>query len=680
MIRLVRDYETRCRISVSDVGSRRYAADPSFEVLCVGWRLKNNAGWGPPKVAVVCPGAEGRAAIENRIRRTEVTVSTLADFYIDFHATHYVIAHNQAFEIATEDRAFPEIAAMRQHKYQSCTAARARRLSLPGSLEETCRVLNTPHQKSMDGHMAMLQCSQPRPAWVKTGKGRQWFDDADRLSAVATYCAQDIFCESELDDYLPELPEREAYYWRHVEQMNRRGVLLDLDLIDAMTEAVDSEQLETSSRINGFAGELALTNPTQILAFCQQRGIHLPNLRKETVAALLEEHHNGKYLDPNVVTVLEARRDVGGKSSVSKLPRMKMRVLEGRSCDFTIYHGAHTGRTTGDGINLLNLPRPYKKFDQDFVVRNLLARNYAAIRQNQGVSVSTAVSASLRGVIIPGLNRKLVVGDYKTIEPCFSFSLAQQWDAVEILKNKGDLYCEMASAIYDRTIDPEKDKIERQLGKVVILGCGYGMGLTKFLATIENDPQLANIHPAIKERAWESYRKRFYRIPQAWRGLETAARSAIKQPGTIYSYNGVDYFCNGWWLVCTLPSGRPFYYPNARLGTSAKGYEDAIYYEGWRRIDGRPAGWGEVYTWGGSLLENITQAGCRDILEDHFSIVDTITGWEGVLSVYDEIVVSVPRDVNGAFHLEQIMSNPPAWYPDMPISAEVYEASRYVKK
>src|SRR5579862_5538918 len=103
MTRLVRDFETRSDISVVDIGSRRYAADPSTELLCVGWCVDA----APPRVAIVCGGSEGLAAIERRVREHGVVVSTMEEYYEDFRRADVLVAHNVAFEVAIEDYLMP---------------------------------------------------------------------------------------------------------------------------------------------------------------------------------------------------------------------------------------------------------------------------------------------------------------------------------------------------------------------------------------------------------------------------------------------------------------------------------------------------------------------------------------------------------------------------------------------
>lgn len=532
----------------------------------------------------------------------------------------------------------------------------------------------------MDGHGEMQRCAQPRPTWLAGRGGPQWFDDAERLAKVALYCLTDVECERDLDRFLPELSPLERARWLHTELVNRRGMPLDAPLIDAMIAAVQHEQGGAMTRVREATGDkdFTLTNPAAIIAFCKTRGLWLADLRKETVEAALRAHDDGtRRIDEIARLVLEARREVGGKSSTSKLPRMRGRLMsDGRARDNAIYFGAHTGRLTGDGINTLNLPRPYKRFDQGKVIDLIRRGDLDGLRREQGVSASTGVSAALRGVITAGPGRKLVVGDYNSVEPCFYFTLAQQWDAVEILRQRKSLYIEFGLSVYNRVLDKKADLREYTVCKETVLGCGYALGETSFYHYLTNKG--VEIEENEASRIHAAYRKRFPKVKDSWRGLKDAAVAAIRRPGEVYDFNGVQYSSDGWWLVCTLPSGRPFYYPNARLAPGK--YGDEVVYEGWRRIDGRPAGWGDVRTHGGLQLENVTQATCRDIKDEDELIVEAQPGWEVLMTVYDEIVAGAPvEDAGATERLRSIMERPREWLPMMPVMAETSEADRYVK-
>lgn len=635
-LRTVFDFETRCDISVVDVGAWKYAFHPSNEVLCVAWTSRpSNSGY-----------------------------------------PEYV-AHNTGFEQAHCLRHIPNFQLIPEQ--WSCTASRARRLGIPGALEGACNVMRTVHRKSVEGHRVMLQVSQPRPAFTNRGSGAKWFEDAERLATNAVYCAEDIFAERDLDDVLPELPEFERRVWLQVEKGNRRGLRLDVDLIEHMEHLIAGEEDRILSELRqpvelGGTGvpTFSLTAPEQIREFCARCGTHLPDLKKETVEFVLAGHRSGQrpvhYL---VAKVLEGRQIVG-KSSNAKLPAMRDRLQEdGYARDYAIYHGAHTGRQTGSAVNPLNMPKPYKGYNQEKMVELIRARDREGIEAARS-AVTTAVSATLRGTIIAPPGKRLVVGDYSSIEPCVTFTLAGQWDAVEILRNRGDLYCEMASAVFERPIT-KKDEKERALGKALILGCTYGLGADAFIVRLKMDG--LDVPEDLARRAHGVFRTRFPEVKRLWSGLEEAAKSAIREPHARFAYSKISYVFDGYWLVMTLPSGRPFYYPNASLQPGK--YQDELCYEGRTRA----GSWGTVRTWGGSCVENASQSISRDITMEDKLECERRYGWHVPLDVYDEIVAEADEhDPDALEKLYAVMRRPRAWLPEIPIHAEGYMAHRYRKE
>ena len=676
MIRMVLDGETRCDISVVDVGPHKYFADPSNEVLCMGWRLNDGS---PAKVWILIGGADGRAAVERRVRESGRVVATKQDFVDDWRRAGVKVAHNAEFEICMMARHMPELSPREQ--YWSCTASRARRLGLPGSLGDACRVLKTPHQKSVEGHNVMLSVSQPRPVWRNNPALPKHFDDAERLSKTAIYCVDDILAESDLDLYLPELPPQERLYWEQTTRCNHRGIRLDRPLIEAMSTVIERSGAAIMEDVRRIAGpDFELTNVNAIKSFCADRGVYLDDLRAATVAAKLDAHVSGaRKLPEDVVTILRGRQEAGGKSSNAKLVSMAGRMMDDdRTRDTTIYHGAHTGRITGSGINVLNLPRPYKGFDQDFVIDCLQKHDLVELRKEQKVAPAVAVSAAIRGVIVPSKGKRFVIGDYASVEPCCLFTIAQQWDAVEILRNKGNIYIEFGKGFYGRTLDKEKDLGAYTLVKSTVLGCGYGLGADNFVAKLQAEGVDLPEHEI--RRAHGAYRERFPQVKALWDGIGQAMKDAIAYPGRYWSYNGIHFFCDGYWLTCTLPSGRALYYPNARLQPGK--FSEEVVYEGWMRIDGRPAGWGDVRTWGARTVENICQAICRDVMMEDELEVEALPGWNMIMEVYDELVAECPDDVPPGKALKVllgIMSQPPKWLPMMPVRAEGIEATRYRK-
>ena len=331
------------------------------------------------------------------------------------------------------------------------------------------------------------------------------------------------------------------------------------------------------------------------------------------------------------------------------------------------------------GINVLNLPRPYKGFDQDVVIDCLMRGDMLGLRRDQKVSPAVAVSAALRGVIVPSVGKRFAIGDYSSIEPCCLFTLARQWDAVETLRAKNNIYIEFGKSFYGRTLDKTKDVAAYTLCKGVILGAGYGLGEDNFVAKLQAEG--VDLPEAELRRAHGAYRVRFPGVKQLWDGIGEAAKQAVRCPGRWFAYNDITFLCDGYWMVITLPSGRNLHYPNARLQPGK--YGDEVVYEGWTRLpDGRRGPWGDVRTWGARTVENLCQAICRDVMAEDELEVEALPGWEMTMTVYDELVAEFPDALppgDGIAMLLAIMNQPPAWLPTMPVSAAGFEATRYRK-
>jgi DNA polymerase len=84
-------------------------------------------------------------------------------------------------------------------------------------------------------------------------------------------------------------------------------------------------------------------------------------------------------------------------------------------------------------------------------------------------------------------------------------------------------------------------------------------------------------------------------------------------------------------------------------------------------------------TYGGRLVENITQATCRDILR-HAIVNLERAGYPVVLHVYDEIVCEIPKGWGSIEEFERIMATVPVWATDWPVRASGgWRAKRYSK-
>lgn len=202
--------------------------------------------------------------------------------------------------------------------------------------------------------------------------------------------------------------------------------------------------------------------------------------------------------------------------------------------------------------------------------------------------------------------------------------------------------------------------------------------------------------------------KRMYReanpnIVKFWGELESGVMSAIRKPGEIF-WAGDEVRPDGnkavkitrtgtpkkpgWWLKVELPSGRILSYPGIGISVEKSVQEDEdnaeekvtyrekIRYMGQNQTTKK---WSKIYSYGGKLSENITQALCRDLLAVALVRVDA-EGWPIILHVHDECVCEVPNtEEYSVAKLEAMMCELPSWANGFPLAAEGAELMRYAK-
>ena len=92
-------------------------------------------------------------------------------------------------------------------------------------------------------------------------------------------------------------------------------------------------------------------------------------------------------------------------------------------------------------------------------------------------------------------------------------------------------------------------------------------------------------------------------------------------------------------------------------------------YMGWNsNYQKGPIGWLRLDTYGGKLVENVTQAVARDILAYALVNVER-AGYPVVLHVHDEITSEVLEGTGSIKEFETIMATLPSWAKGWPIKA-----------
>ena len=95
-------------------------------------------------------------------------------------------------------------------------------------------------------------------------------------------------------------------------------------------------------------------------------------------------------------------------------------------------------------------------------------------------------------------------------------------------------------------------------------------------------------------------------------------------------------------------------------------------------VDQQTKKWERVETWGGKLTENLVQATARDCLRESMMALDE-AGYDIRAHVHDEVIVSEPIGGRSVEEMAELMGQPIAWAPGLPLRADGYETPFYKK-
>ena len=136
----------------------------------------------------------------------------------------------------------------------------------------------------------------------------------------------------------------------------------------------------------------------------------------------------------------------------------------------------------------------------------------------------------------------------------------------------------------------------------------------------------------------------------------------------------------GKWLHCELPSGRRMSYCDPEVKSSRTSWGEMKPALRYMSVDGVTRKWMRTATYGGKIVENITQAVARDIMaEAMLNSVKEGCPYDPIMSVHDELVCEVDEDKGDLKEFERLMSDLPPWAAGCPIVAEAERFKRYRK-
>jgi DNA polymerase bacteriophage-type len=654
------DFETASTVDLRKTGAHAYARHPDTQILCMSYAFE-----GEP-VLRWKPGEPFPARIADHVARRYPVHGWNVGF--EWLIWNHVLLRSSY--VPPRGIVAPTIPPLELDQLRD-TMARAAYWGLPLSLDQAGPAAGISLVKDKDGHKLMMRMNKPRGYDKATGAPIWWHEtDPAKLDRLQDYCDQDVRVEAAIAAILPPLPDTEQEFWEIDQRINAHGVALDTLLIEKLKALASDAKLDANSYLEILTGgEVKTTTDVKgLLAFVKSIGYPHDDLGKETIKRRLADDD----LSDLEREVLEVRADAA-KTSTAKLDAMLRAAWDDgdgpRVRGMLQFYGAfRTGRWAGRLVQLQNLPRgTVKKIDE--AITAVEAGMPADLLEAFFGPILGLVSSAIRGCLVASPGHELVVADFSQIEARVVAWLAEQQDILDVFESGEDVY------VYTARLNGSTD---RQLGKVLVLACGFGMSGKKFRDTAATYGLKLTEEQA--EKAVKKWRRANSKIVQFWWDCDNAAKNVIanaaKGNSTTVKVGPVEF---GMWqghLLIRLPSGRKLVYRDAELRTDQTG-RPGITYMG---VDQYTRQWKRIRTYGGKIVENITQAVARDIMADATREA-VMTGIPVELLVHDEMVAEAPigQGASDLALLLQIMRTRPTWAPGLPVDAAGWHGPRYKK-
>jgi DNA polymerase len=600
-----------------------------------------------------------------------------------------LLAHNAAFEMAIWEHILtPEFGwpkpKLRQWRDTQAAAALA---NLPLSLEGLAGIYKSAAQKDMEGSALMRSVAVANADPDTDGYLYPAMTD-DQMTALMDYCEADVEATLNVWFRLPSMPDHELEAWHVDQKINHRGVCIDTDFVGHLALMAERRKLQLGNDVFRITGSLLAnsTSTPSLKAWLKEEGVELPVTERKEGGATREVETLNKVavnemlarddIEGAVREVLTNRVEANKSASLAKLKRVPNMIgSDGRLRGALRYSVAHTGRWASSGIQVHNLPKDKRDPEHRDRVLGYIREGSLDKLVATETRPLEAMSESLRAMIVAGAGKDLIGADYAAIEARVLAWLADDAALLDLFRSGADIYVKAAE-------DVGSDS--RQLGKVCTLALGYGMGPIKFASTATSWGVPLDLKEARRvQRAWRDANSN---IVNFWFELETAVRNAIENRGVKYEVGKLAVAADSRCLVIRLPSGRSIRYWRPRLRRATR-MIPCVTPEG--QIEERELDVSEIQfytvgsnksrmvqetTYGGKLVENVTQAVARDLLA-HALVNLEAKGFPVVLHVHDSVVAEISHsDTRTVDEFCYHMTELPEWAFGCPVTAEGYRS------
>ena len=629
MTKLYIDIETYSEVDLKKSNAYRYAADPSFMILMAAWAIDDD----PVQVAI---GHDEIGAIPLLWDTEEVVIK---------------VAHNAPFERVcfsnfggwdTQNGSF-----MPPEEWDD-TMARAGEHGYPMTLKDLAIWLGGEQKDEAGTRLINMFCKPNRKGerTLPEEKPEEW-------AAFVEYCRQDVETLRSIDKQLPDWPtEFERQAWLTDQRINDRGILVDVALAEAAVETSDTNAMMHELEFTQITGVANPNSRMQVMAWFESQGFPLKDLTADTVATALA----GDIPTPEARRALEIRQElalVASKKYIAALDRVQ---TDNRLRGSFQFFGAHTGRWAGRGVQLQNLPAATVPADiPEGVSEEVAGRLQDAAIGAAALDVTMGLGAdaeTLKALVRSMFLGPFTVADYSAIEARVVAWLADEQWALDAFAAGRDIYVETAERMGGLT---------RKEGKVAVLALGYNGGIGSL------DAMGASGSRSYLQGLVDQWRGANPRIVNLWAEMDAAFWVGDRAVGDrVYVERDGDD------RLLVLPSGRAITYHGVKRQWKENRWGNTSPQLSFKDPKRSPY---RMDTYGGRLVENITQAVARDVLTDALVRLDA-AGYKPVGHVHDEILVEGDVSLDDVV---AIMTENPAWADGLPLDAEGYTCPRYRK-
>jgi DNA polymerase len=637
------DIETYSSVDLAKSGVYRYAEAPDFEIILFGYSVDS----GPVQVVDLASGEAIPQEIQSAILDSKVIKWA-------FNAQFERVCLSKYFGVWLEPDSW------------RCTMVWSAYLGLPLSLEGAAIITGVDKKKLTEGKELIRYFSVPcKPTRSNDGRTRNLPEHApDKWDRFKAYNLRDVEAELSIQAKLQKFPVPEEEWQNYIldQQINDRGIQLDLELVSKAIQCDEKVREELTSRLKELT---ELENPNsvaQMKKWLSENGLETDSLDKASVKELLKDAPD------HLSEVLELRQLLA-KSSVKKYSAMENAVCaDGRARGLLQFYGANrTGRFAGRLIQVQNLPQNHLL---DLKQARCLVRggHYEALELLYD-SIPGVLSELIRTAFVPKKGYKFIVADFSAIEARVIAWLAGETWRNEVFATHGKIYEASASQMFRVPIEGiTKGSPLRQKGKIAELALGYGgsVGALKAMGALDMGLTEEELKPLVY--AWRNSNPNIVRL---WWDVDRAVKEAVTERCRTETHR-ISFEYRSGMLLIRLPSGRQLTYVKPRIGINSFGSE-SVTYEG---IGGTKK-WEHIESYGPKFVENIVQALSRDILCYSMRKLDE-KDFDIVMHVHDEVVLEVPIEIS-VQDICALMGHTPPWAQGLLLRADGFDCNFYKK-